>query len=354
MGPVRGEAGPAGKTQTTAQPATRHWLDRCTQHYIEGWSTAPNMVIAVNDGPIARITPDRPRPDLIEAGIGPGHGFGFFLPQPLWLDDVVSLHGPDGSVFRGRLSPDVDSRIRELTRHADPGRQLGLEIGALDRPLLPKRLFRVSYLDQASRKDLEPRYQSHGVHLPSLVEPDFVTGAASIADVVGGRRFEYCIASHVIEHVPDMIGWLWQIWSVLQDRGVLSLAIPHAERTFDRERRLTTLADLAESYFARAIQPGTRQIIDALLGDALYANADYVAASFKAFHLANHARKTGLYCDMHCTVFTPASFAELLRCLDRCELLGFDVLGMHETSSDEFFVHLGKNAAKVLPDHIRP
>jgi SAM-dependent methyltransferase len=333
---------------------TRHWLDCCTQHYLEGWSTAPFVVLAINDGPIARIVPDRPRPDLIDAGIGLGHGFGFFLPQPLWLDDDVSLHGPDGSVFRTRLQASSAARIAELTRHVDPARKVGLEIGALDKPLLPKHRFRVFTLDQASRQDLVPRYQDHAVHLPALAEPDFVTGARTIPEVVGAKRFDYCVASHVIEHVPDMIGWLWQIWAVLQEDGVLSLAVPHAEHSFDKCRQLTTLADLAESFFARATQPGTRQIIDAILGDALYAKTDVLAAAFKGFHLANHARKAGLYCDTHCTVFTPASFAEVLLCLDRCELLGFDLLGISESGIDEFFVHLRKNPAKILPDHISP
>jgi len=310
--------------------------------------------VAINDAPVARVTPDLPRPDLIEAGIGPGHGFTVFLPRPLWLDDEISLHAEDGSTMRARIDPAAAARIAELTRYADPARQTGLEIGPLDRPLLPKPRFRVFYLDQASKADLTRRYQGHGVYIPAVADPDFAVGDGDFLSTVGDLRFDYAIASHVIEHVPDVIGWLWQIWSVLQDGAVLSLAVPHADKMFDAKRRLSTLADLLDPFFSRATQPGARQIVDAALGSALFHGQGVPTAAFHAFHLANHARKTALYCDTHCSVFTPESFAELLRCLDRCELLGFDLLGIAYRGNDEFTAHLARRADKLLPDHVRP
>jgi hypothetical protein len=171
--------------------------------------------------------------------------------------------------------------------------------------------------------------------------------------VLGARRFGYAIASHVIEHVPDMIGWLWQIWSVLDDGAVLSLAIPHAQKIFDARRRLTTFADLVEPYFNKVTRPTARPIIDAALGSALFHNTSVVEAAYKSFHLANYARKSTLYADTHCHVFTPESFTEILRCLDRCELLGYDPLAL-VTLSDEFIVHLARRAGKSLAGHISP
>jgi len=334
--------------------AFRHHVDLCTQHRIEGWTTAPSLILAINDGPVARIIPDMPRPDLIAAGIGPGQGFAYVLPRPLWTDDEISLHAEDGTGTRTRLDPASAQRVADLTRHADPQHRIGLEIGPLDRPVVPKIRFRVYTLDQAPRQTLQSRYGGFGVHLPSLNEPDFVSGEGSFLQAVGHLRFDYAIASHVIEHVPDMIGWLWQVWSVLKDGAVLSLAVPHAEKMFDAQRRLTTFADLLDPYFSRALRPGARQIVDAALGRALFYGKDVIEAAHAAFHLANHARKTALYCDTHCSVFTPASFAETLRCLDRCELLGFDLLDILHRDTDEFIAHLAKRSAKTLPGHITP
>ena len=56
--------------------------------------------------------------------------------------------------------------------------------------------------------------------------------------------FDYVIASHVIEHAPDMIGWLRQVAGVLRTGGILSLAVPDKRFTFDEGRELTTLDQL--------------------------------------------------------------------------------------------------------------
>ncbi len=335
--------------------ATRHCIDVCSQLEVRGWSTAPSLIVLVNDGPVATIKPDIPRPDLPAAGIMGGHGFTCHLPRPLWLDDVVAVRGPDGSTLGARLDEAVVGRIAELLSYIDPAKTRGLEVGVLDRPLIPKARFPVAYLDQASRADLIPRYTGHGVIEAALVEPDFVVGGGTYAAATGGRRFGYAVASHVVEHVPDMVGWLWELWSVLDDGAVLALAVPHAERIFDSRRRLSSMAELADAYFSRLVRPSPRQIIDAMIGSALHHGTDVREQTFHAFHKANHARKTGLYVDQHCNTFTPASFAGLIDDLDHCGLLGFELLRLGATPlDDEFTVHLRKRADKVLRDDLRP
>ncbi len=334
--------------------AFRHWTDKVSQHRIDGWTTAPWFDLAVNHARIARITPDLPRPDLIEAGVGPGAGFTYMLPQPLWLDDTVSLHSSDGTILRTTLDAPTQARVRELTRHFNPATQPGLEIGPLDRPLIPRLRFRVRQLDQARREDLLARYTGHRVVFDAIAEPDFIADGRPFAAIMQGHRFAYAVASHVIEHIPDMVGWLWQIWSVLEDGGVLALAIPHGTHTFDSRRNLSTMAELADAFFTRLTHPSARQIIDAALGSAKHSGADLAEASFEAVHLANHARKVGLYVDTHCNVFTPDSFASLLTDLTAVELLGFKLISTAYPGGDEFFVHLRKDAARPLPDHISP
>ena len=335
--------------------ATRHCIDACSQLEVRGWSTAPRLTVLVNDGPVATIVPDVPRGDLAEAGIVGGHGFTAHLPRPLWLDDVVAVRGPDGSTQAARLDQAVAGRIAELTRFIDPATTRGLEVGALDRPLIPKARFPVAYLDQASRADLVPRYRGHGVVEAALVEPDYVVGEGSYAAATGGRRFGYAVASHVVEHVPDMVGWLWQLWSVLEDGAVLALAVPHAERIFDSRRRLSSMAELVDAYFSRLVRPSPRQIIDAMIGSALHHGADVRDQTFHAFHKANHSRKTGLYVDQHCNTFTPDSMAGLLADLDHCGLLGFELLRLGSTPlQDEFAVHLRRRADKTLREDLRP
>ena len=77
-----------------------------------------------------------------------------------------------------------------------------------------------------------------------------VTGWAVPVDVVApGHQlpfdddaFEFVLASHVIEHIPDPISALHE-WVRVASRYVF-LIVPHRDRTFDRDRPLTPLADL--------------------------------------------------------------------------------------------------------------
>ena len=56
---------------------------------------------------------------------------------------------------------------------------------------------------------------------------DYVWGDRTLVEAVGqGVYFDYLVASHVVEHVPDMIGWFGEIPAVLKAGGVLSLVFP--------------------------------------------------------------------------------------------------------------------------------
>jgi SAM-dependent methyltransferase len=59
-------------------------------------------------------------------------------------------------------------------------------------------------------------------------------------------QFDFVLAAHVIEHMPDPIKAL-QEWYRVAARYVF-LIVPHRDRTFDRDRPLTTLADFRERH----------------------------------------------------------------------------------------------------------
>jgi hypothetical protein len=107
------------------------------------------------------------------------------------------------------------------------------------------------------------RYATHvGFDVEAIVPIDYVT-YGSIHDTVGPDiPFDYVIASHVIEHVPDVIGWLCDIRSVLRDDGVLSLAIPDHRRCFDALRSPTVTADLIHAHLRKPTVPSPRQVFD--------------------------------------------------------------------------------------------
>ena len=85
-----------------------------------------------------------------------------------------------------------------------------------------------------------------------------------MSDSVGSRRFNYVVASHVIEHIPNPLGWFNEIYGFMEPGGILSLAIPDKRYCFDRLRGLTTASDWIGVWLQKATRPTPTQIVDFL------------------------------------------------------------------------------------------
>ncbi len=59
---------------------------------------------------------------------------------------------------------------------------------------------------------------------------------------------DFVISSHAIEHFPDPIRTLKEWYRVVKPGGYLYIIAPHKERTFDKDRDRTTLAELIERH----------------------------------------------------------------------------------------------------------
>ncbi len=101
-------------------------------------------------------------------------------------------------------------RTAHLVGSIDLATAKGLELGPLNNPVVRKSDGDVRYLDHVDTEALRARYASHeGFDLDSIVPIDYVSWTGSIRSAVGDDGpFDYVIASHVIEHVPDLIRWL--------------------------------------------------------------------------------------------------------------------------------------------------
>jgi hypothetical protein len=249
----------------------------------------------------------------------------------------------------------------------DEGR--GLEIGPLDKPRLTKDRYRVEYVDHAPTEALRVKYADDdhmADHLDEIVEVDHVWGGdVPLATVVAdGVRYDYVFASHVVEHVPDVIGWLDQLASVLADGGKVCLAIPDKRLCFDVNRGLTQMSDLVDAHLRGLHAPSYRQIYDfhsqmvAVDAGALWAGtADYAGVwrddldpDAWAYELCERARD-GEYVDGHCHVFTPASFLDLYARLVALDLIAYRIFRFVPSlpGTIEFRVVLEK-----LPDSMDP
>ena len=65
----------------------------------------------------------------------------------------------------------------------------------------------------------------------------------------------YVLTSHVLEHVWDVIGCLIEWDRVLAVRGFIFAIVPHKERTSDRDRPVTTPAELSARHCGALSKP---------------------------------------------------------------------------------------------------
>lgn len=249
----------------------------------------------------------------------------------------------------------------------------GIEVGPLDNPRITKDQADVYYLDYMTAEELRAAHQSEdGVNLEvaRIVEVDLVArDNASVPDTVGDLApIDYVLAAHVIEHVPDIIGWLAEIAQTLRDGGFLSLVIPDKRFSFDVNRPLTQISELVEAHLLGLRRSPYRHIYDMESRMVLDADAIKIwsgAAEYSgearrgvgdpdqyAYQRCLYALRSGEYFDVHNSIFTPASFLDLYRRLVTLGLVDYRIARFFPTEQweNEFFVTLAKLPVGVDPD----
>ncbi len=252
------------------------------------------------------------------------------------------------------------ARRPKLIAGLDLAAMRGLEIGPLDRPIVTKADGDIRYVDQLPADALRHKYRDDAeVYLDRIVPIDIVWGEVRLAEAVGARApnwapFDYIVASHVAEHVPDLAGWLEELREVLAPSGSVRLALPDRRFTFDHLRRESTLAELAAAALLRPRRPPPVAVLDCCLNavtvDPIAAWSGQLAGAElvrrvrwdDAMAMARDAIDNGTYHDVHCWVFTPTSFAQLMQTAASRGLIAFACAGMRDTEPDdtEFFVTL--------------
>jgi hypothetical protein len=232
----------------------------------------------------------------------------------------------------------------------------GVEIGPSHSPIAPKREgFKVHVVDHTTREGLINKYRTEPVALDNIEEVDFVWTGGSYAELTGKPHFyDWVIASHVVEHSPDLIAFLEDCDSLLKDGGVLSLVIPDKRYSFDRFRPITGLARVIDShnaaneihsagsvaeYFMNVVSKSGRGAWDAGF-----------AGEYRFYHSADDAM-TGMrsvlddkaYLDIHNWCFVPHSFRLILEDLHTLGFTKLREVKFLPTEGFEFFVTLGRH-----------
>ncbi|MBX2849249.1 MAG: class I SAM-dependent methyltransferase [Acidiferrobacterales bacterium] len=245
-----------------------------------------------------------------------------------------------------------------LTYDLDLAKLAGIEIGPLVNPIVKREVSNVKYVDRASTDELKKWYsRDPNINVDEIMHIDYIWGDQSLEEATSGAdQFDYCVASHVIEHIPDLITWLGEIASILKVGGVACFAVPDKRYTFDYLRSVTTIADIVDSHFQKLRKPSFRHIYDHFSNhtelDIEEAWSDgfdgrYLKPSSppsKAYSACIDALENDKYVDSHCSVFTEQSFFDLLHSISELGLLDFKIRKHFpvETYMFEFFVQLEK------------
>ncbi len=239
----------------------------------------------------------------------------------------------------------------------------GLEIGPSFNPIAPKAEgWKVETIDHATREQLVEKYRPLGVDVSKIEDVDWVWKGEPLDELLGSERrgtYDFFIASHVIEHYPDLLGFFKDVENLLHIGGILSLVIPDKRYCFDFFKPLTltgaVLAAHQNGQTRHSKRTAFEYIAYSCLRDGSGAWDENQSGELSFAHNLEQARLTlatlsegtdSDYVDFHAWHFVPSSF---LLVVEELRLLGqktFELAKSFEGAGCEFYISLRKSGRK--------
>ncbi len=121
----------------------------------------------------------------------------------------------------------------------------GLEIGAVNCPFDVDA--DVSYLDQVDSRELLRRH-SGDPNVEDVIPVTFISRSLNY-DFFADGVFDFVIASHVLEHLPNPCAAVEEFVRIVRPGGIVYLIVPHKDHCFDKDRDVTPMSRLIGKYF---------------------------------------------------------------------------------------------------------
>jgi hypothetical protein len=250
------------------------------------------------------------------------------------------------------------SRRQELALQYVSFSGKGLEIGPAYDPIAPKDLgFNVTVLDHASTTEIREKYGRLGLaqtEVDRIEEVDCVWMGGKYSETPGLKPpYDFIIASHVIEHTVDLIGFLSDLSDLLGPDGRIALVVPDKRFCFDHHRPLSTVGAILEAHLRPTDFHTPGVIFDHFAYHVGFDNnivwSEETSGVFRpnysvqrAWSEAQDALISTEYIDVHRWVFTPSSFQFVVGALSQGGWLDLCVVGSSPTSGCEFYATLGR------------
>lgn len=253
--------------------------------------------------------------------------------------------------------------FRDDIRHAVGRQSRGIEIGPSYAPILPKRDgYQTLVVDHTDSDTLRLKYQSHGVDVSRIETVDAIDDGGEFLNLdPTGKGFDFIVASHVLEHLPDPVHFLQRCERALNPGGRIFLLLPDRRFTFDYLRPCSTLGQMLAAYFAGQTRHNAASLYDHFASNATLGGTHvwtqgysgelaFVGTPLEGYRQA--VRNDDDYVDCHAWVFTPSSFRLIIADL---RAIGLTRLGEERFKSSfgcEFFLELSSNPTNPVQDRL--
>ena len=243
-----------------------------------------------------------------------------------------------------------------------------IELGPSFGPVAPKRDgWNAVSVDHATRDELVEKYRNEpGVNTENIEDVDVIwrEGPLDLAfpsDQLG--TFDACIASHVIEHIPDPIGLCKSLERLLKPNGIFSLAVPDKRFCFDFFKQVSSVGELLEAHERKAVRHSRKTRFDfeaySVRSAGEHAWGQRPVTDVRLFLTLEEAKRgleshqvepSSPYVDFHAWHFTPSSFALVVLELAEMGELNFGIDRSFPTEGFEFYVTLNRGCETLEPD----
>lgn len=237
--------------------------------------------------------------------------------------------------------------------------QKGIELGPSYNPILPKKqgynIYVIDYLDKNGLVEKYSKDPNVAGLIENIEEVDAVDNGDDFLSQLGlSDGLDYFVSSHNFEHLPNPVKFLQRCQNCLKDGGKAYFLIPDRRGTFDYFRPASSIGLIIESFINDAKVPSFSQIMDYFFynvnGNSSDGPTHPGGTAVQAFKIADDHRKSNLYCDVHCFVFTPASFSLLIYALQELNLINLYLEKVYAYNNFEFIAVLEKSQQKNVYD----
>ena len=269
--------------------------------------------------------------------------------------DLHDMNEPDARIHfesHGRVEGRSGNSLLNRSDFASLAGHLGgliLEIGPFYSPLIRGENSR--FADVLDKNSLMKRAEEVGGDPKSVPRIDWLIDSGQLVDPP--YEFTNCISSHVLEHQPNIVSHLQQVYELLPNGGRYFLLIPDRRYCFDHLIPNSSPGEMIAAYLENRTRHPLRSIIEHRVlashndpykhWENLHGNDNVSIESLNQAIMEFESAENG-YIDVHSWYFDPDSFRHSITLLNKLNLVSFEIERLYSTRrhSNEFWAILRK------------